>query len=544
MLKRFLCIVLCLLFVIPAVIAETADTLPKRFARQLCGGNGARGYISVTASGVAEWLNMLMPFTATDIQMRAIAQKQGDMSASITDDDEWQIKFYAKDQDGKEAGVSWLYGDPYGMYFKSELLPDILLKVPVERVHLLYQLFKGELNDMFFAFDPLKMKEPGVNGNAAAYQAVANILGIDGEAWKTEWLPVLEKYFQHLELWLAGYGEASIVSENPGKLTMSASYTIPAKELKAEAKYVIGQMMYDNDLQELLIPHVTMEQRITYLNPQMVYFYEACIDALALEGDITFSREMSALGEVVSSTVSLPLPVLPEKVTAPVNEVMLKLLKLPYSDLLDGADRLTIDQKGAERKVTIHGSKRTFVMNGVQNAVDNGAEMTGTIEILPTAGSNEQAVSAAFSVSRTHRIWQDEKYIDHDTAEMKLSVKPVSEEDQSFDPAAFAVTVDYRNNPNQQDSPVQVNLNVEADLPDAQVALEAVMRITTQLTMQKMSAEGAKDTSVMTKEEKAQLLQDFVQNAAGVMTALYEAPAEAATVDSAAANAVVPSADE
>ena len=135
MLKRILCIMLCLMLVIPAVLAETADTLPKRFVRQLSGGNGARGYISVKASGVAEWLDVLMPFTATDIQVRAIGQKQGDLSESVTDDDEWQVKFYAKDAAGQEAGTTWLFGDPKGMYFKSELLPDTLLSVPVEQVH-------------------------------------------------------------------------------------------------------------------------------------------------------------------------------------------------------------------------------------------------------------------------------------------------------------------------------------------------------------------------------------------------------------------------
>lgn len=531
MLKRFLCVLLCLMLAIPAALAETADTLPKRFIRQLSGGNGARGYISVTASGVAEWLNMLMPFTATDIQVRAIGQKQGDLSESITDDDEWQIRFYAKDEAGKEAGTSWLFGDPQGVYFKSELLPDTMLKLPVEQVHLLYQLFKGEFSELFFAFDPMELKGTGANGNTAAYQAIANVLGIAEEEWTADWLPVLEKYFQHLELWLAGYGESSIVSENPGKLTMSAAYTIPADEFKNEAKYIISQMMYDNELQELLIPHVTMEQRITYLNPQMVYFYEACIDSLALDGDITLSREMSALGEVVSTTISLPLPGLPEKVTAPVNAAMQKLLGLPYDDLLNGASRLTLHQNGTECQMTVHCDQRTFTVNAVETAQDNGAELTGTLEIVPAAGSQEQPVSAAFTTSHSHRIWQDEKYLDHDTVEMQLSVLPVNEDDAAFKPVAIGFTLDYRNNPNQQDSPVQVNLNVNAELPDALVAVEAVMRITTQMTMEQLSSEGAQDASALTEEEKKRLMQTFVQNAAATVTAMYGDAAEAALAE-------------
>lgn len=539
--KRFLCIVLCLMLAIPAALAETADTLPKRFVRQLSGGNGARGYIRVTASGVAEWLNMLLPFTAADIQVRAIGQKQGEMSESITDDDAWQIKFYAKDDAGKEAGTTWLYGDPNGVYFKSELLPETVLKADVKKIHLLYQLFKGEFAELFFAFDPMKLQIPGANGNASAYEALAEMLGIPADEWTKEWLPVLEKYFLHLDLWLTGYGESSIVGEDAGALTMSAAYTIPAADLKAEAKYVIGQMLYDNALQELLIPHVTMEQRITYLNPQMLYFYEACIDSLALTGDIKLSREMSALGEVVSTTIELPLPALPEKLTAPVGAAAKTMMALTYDDLLAGMDRMTLSQKGNERTITLAGGKRTITLSYTETAKDTGADLAGMLHITPAEGSTEQAVQAAYTLSHGHRIWQDEKYLDHDTVDFAFTLSPAGEEGQAeFQPVALSFTLDYRNNPHQQDSPVQVNLNVNAKLHDADVAVEAVMRITTQIVMEKLSTEGAQDASALTEEDKEKLLTTFVQNAANTMASLHGSVAESAEVPTAEPTSVPP----
>lgn len=539
--KRFLCIVLCLMLAIPAALAETADTLPKRFVRQLSGGNGARGYIRVTASGVAEWLNTLLPFTAADIQVRAIGQKQGEMSESITDDDAWQIKFYAKDDAGKEAGTTWLYGDPNGVYFKSELLPETVLKADVKKIHLLYQLFKGEFAELFFAFDPMKLQMPSANGNASAYEALAEMLGIPADEWTKEWLPVLEKYFLHLDLWLTGYGESSIVGEDAGALTMSAAYTIPAADLKAEAKYVIGQMLYDNALQELLIPHVTMEQRITYLNPQMLYFYEACIDSLALTGDIKLSREMSALGEVVSTTIELPLPALPEKLTAPVGAAAKTMMALTYDDLLAGMDRMTLSQKGNERTITLAGGKRTITLSYTETAKDTGADLAGMLHITPAEGSTEQAVQAAYTLSHGHRIWQDEKYLDHDTVEFAFTLSPAGEEGQAeFQPVALSFTLDYRNNPHQQDSPVQVNLNVNAKLHDADVAVEAVMRITTQIVMKKLSTDGAQDASALTEEDKEKLLTTFVQNAANTMASLHGSVAESAEVPTAEPTSVPP----
>ncbi len=520
MMKRLLCLVLCLMLAIPAALAETADTLPKRFVRQLTGGNGARGYLSISASGVAEWLNLLLPFTASEIQIRAIGQKQGDMSETIDDDDDWQVKLFVKDSEDKEVGTTWLYGDPQGVYFQSELLPDTLLTIPVAKVHPLYQLFRGEFSDLFFAFDPMKLDAPGANGNTSAYKAVAEVLGIPEDTWTAEWLPVLDKYFTHLDLWLAGYGESSVVSENAGSLTMSASFTIPVEDLKAEAKYIIGQMMYDNDLQTLLLPHVTMEQRITYLNPQMLYFYEACIDALKISGNVVLSREMSAMGEVVGMTVELPLPPLPDELTEAVGKVAKELLQLPDEHLLAGMERFVMKQSGKEKTITLSGSQRTVTLNCIDIAEDeNATNMSGTISIVPAQGNQESAATAAFSYSCTQRTWQDEKYLNHDTTEFALALKP-TDVDAKFQPISLAWTLDYRNNPNQHDSPVQINLDVDVTLPDAQVTAESVLRITTQMSMETLSTAGAEDFSKLSDERKDALLGSLVLNMASAMSSL------------------------
>lgn len=541
MMKRLLCLVLCLMLALPAAVAETADTLPKRFVRQLSGGNGARGYISITASGLADWLNLLLPFTATDIQIRAIGEKQGEMSDSIADDDDWQVKFYVKDNAENEAGTTWLYGNPEGVYFQSELLPDTLLTIPVEQVHLLYQLFRGEFNELFFSFDPMEMKKPGENGNVSAYQAIAEILDIPDEEWTSKWQPVLEKYFLHLDLWLAGYGDPAFLTGDTGALTMSAAYTIPAEDLKAEAKYIIGQMLFDNDLQSLLLPYVTMEQRITYLNPQMLYFYEASIDALELTGDVVLSREMSAMGEVVNTTIALPLPVLPKTLSAPVNKAAKALFGLAYDDLLDSMDRMTLKQSSDEMSVTLSGEKRSIEITSLDvSSEENVEKREGFLHITPNEGNQESAVKAVYTCSFSHRIWQDEKYLDHDTTQFAFTIEPDPEMvslDESilsnaveFKPVSVDFALDYRNNPYQENSAVQVNVNLDAKLPDAEVAVEAVLRITTQVAMENLATAGAEDFTKLPEERKAAMLTSFVLNAQNIMATLYEEPADPETV--------------
>lgn len=545
--KKVLCIVLCLMLAVPAAFADTADTLPKLFARQLTGGNGVRGYVRITASGLAEWLEFLLPFTATDIQIRAIGEKQGEASDSIDDDDDWQVRFYAKNASGEEVGTTWLYGDPEGIYFQSELLPETVLSLPLEQTHLLYQLFKGEYSDLFFSFDPLDLNDPGANGNASAYEAVANVLGVSEQDWTEKWLPVLEKYFLQLDLWLTGFGDPSFLTGDTGAMKMSATYTIPAESLKAEAKYLIGQMLYDSELQALITPLVTMEQRITYLNPSMLYFYEACIDALDLQGDVILSREMSALGEAVSTTVALPLPILPESLTGPINQLAAELFGLPYTDLLDGMNRVSITQSGDQRTLVLSGEKRTVEISAVTSSVDEYTEKTtGTLRITPNVGVQENSLAASYSWSLGHQIWQDENYLNHDTTTFALKIEAMDvlgEDDPfrssfvDFAPVGFTGTVDYRNNPNKETSPAQINYSLAAQLPDAEVNVEAVLRITTQETLAALSKEGAQDVSALTDAQKDTLLQSLLDQVVQTMANLSDEPAAEPALEPAAETA-------
>lgn len=537
--KRLLCVLLCMLLAVPCAGAETADTLQKLLVRQLTAGYGLRGNITITANGVADWLEYLLPFTVPDIQIRAIGQKQGGASDAVDDDDEWQVRLYAKNSEGKEVGTTWLYGDPEGIYFQSELLPDTILALPVADTHLLYQLFRGDLTDLFFSFDPMELSAPGPNGNPSSYEALANILGIPAETWETEWFPVLKKYFQHLDLWLTGYGDPSFMTGDTGALKLSATYTIPVDDLKAEAKYLVGQMLYDGELQNLLAPLVAMEERVIYLNPSLVYFYEACIDALPLEGDIILSREMSAQGEIVSTMVSLPLPTLPEEMIAPVGNAAASIFGLPYTDLLQGMKRVAITQNGTDRTLTLSGEKRSLSFGAVvSNPDEDTTVLQGAMRIAPNAGVEENALSATFTCSMSHKIWQDEKYIDHDTT--AFSIAFVSDLDElspddpfrstyiDFSPVSLAYTLDYRNNSFQEESPAQVNLSVDAQLPDAQVSVDAVARITTQLSMQKLSSMGAQDMSTLSEERKDEIVSTLLSNAVITMANLNTdaAPAE------------------
>ncbi len=544
MMKRILCFLMGMMMLLSAACAETADTLSKRFTRQLTGGNGLRGKLTLTASGEAEWLNVLLPFTAADIQIRAIGEKQGDMSAEIDDDDDWQVKAYVENSQGQEVGITWLYGDPKGVYLSSELLPGTLLTLPVEKVNLLYQLFKGEFNDLFFAFDPIGLQIPGENASPTAYSAIANVLGVDAKTWTDSWLPVLDRYFLALDMWLAEYGTPAFLTDEKGDTTVSATYTIPMVDVKAEAKTLVAQMLFDSELQKLLVPLLTQEQRVTYLNPTLVYFYEACIDALPMEGNVVLSRTMSAMGENVSTTIGLPLPAVEDPMCGAIGEVAAAAFGLPYTDLLDGMTRISFTQTGEEMTIALTGDKRSVSISGISTqADDETVTLTGAIRVTPNIGVDEVSLSAAYTFSHTARVWQDESYLDHDLTAYALAVEPdldmFSPDDPfrstyvDFAPLSAEVAVEYRHNAYQENGPVQVNISTALVLPDANVAAELVLRITTKLNMTTLSTTGAESIADLTDERRNELLTQLTQNAVDVMSSLNMSSAQSTLVPAA-----------
>ena len=539
--KRILCLLLCLTLLGTSVAFAADTTLPELFRIQvITGGYGVRGKASITASGTAPWLDVLLPFTASEIQIRAIGMQQGALSQYSEGADNWQLRLYVEDSNGKAAGTTWLYGQDDAIFLSSELLPDTVLTLPDGGVHLLYDLIRQDYAGVFLGLDPLDMTSGGVNGNLSAYDAIRKVLGVPEEEWETEWEPVLQKYYVDLDMWLTGYGSVSELSGSKGSMTMSVCYTIPSADLKEKAKAVISQMLYDSELQELLLPYVTLEQRVLYLNPALLYYYDACIDALALGGDVILSREMSALGENISTSVSLPLPQLPETLTAPVNQALTGLFALPYEDAMSGMNRIVIAQAGEECSVTLSGSLRTIALSIDESATNaESANLSGFLRITPALGNDEPPLCAAFSYKTTHTVYEDDDYFSHDTSTLSLTLEPsldlISESDPfrskyvDFTPVNLSLTVDYRNQSYNNYSPTQVNISAAIAVKDANVTLDLVLRTTNMWDHADLPTEGAENLAELTDARKEELLAELIVNAVRTMSSLNAPAAPTAT---------------
>ena len=535
--KRFLCLMLCLLLAAPAALAD--NYTPTRLFRQqfVTGGNGLRGTVAITASGVADWLQLVMPFAGTKLQVRIIGERQGSESALVTDDDDWQVKIWAKDAQDGQHGLTYLYGGPEALYVKSDLLPDTLLTLPVKNLHPLYQLTDAQFLPMLTTLDPMGMLSADNGGNTTAWSALLDVAAISGEEWEARWWPVLEKYATLVDMWLAGYASPTVVSGSAGCMTLRTSYEIPADAIKAQTKYVIGLMLVDGDLQNLLDPYLTDEQHSLYLNPAMLWFYEHCIDVAPLSGSVLLEREMTMMGETTALGISLPLPTLPQELTAAMSEILCGVYALPEADLFAGMERISIRQAGEDMSVSLSGPQRTISLI-VDERAENAESLqcSGSLRITPAVGSSEAPLSAAFAYRTSHRIWEDEDYTTHEdftwAVETMMDESVIAEDDPfgstyaEFAPLSLTASVSYIRK-EKEGSPVQLNIDLAAVLADAEVTVDANLRIAERWAHELLPMTGAEDIMTMSDARREELRTLFVTNAMHTMTLLLAQPTEA-----------------
>ncbi len=546
--KRLFCLLICLALFMPCAIADETVDLPRLFNAQfITGGHGVRGKATITVSGVAPWLELLMPFTASEIQIRAIGMPQGELADMVADDDRWQLRLYVEGNEDPSAGDTYLYNGPDGVYIRSELLPGKVLKVPANGVHLLYDLARQGWDELLFGFDPFNMTGWNENDLPKAYEAMADVFGIDADVWEAEWAPVMQKYELETDLWLTSYSTAATEKTEDGSLVMSAVYTIPAEDVKAMAKEIIGSMLYDGELQALLAPLVSDEVRAVYLNPSLIYFYNACIDALPLTGDIVLSREMTAMGEPVSTTVSLPIPQLPAELADAAGKVLAQAFSLPYEDALNGMNRLIIRSAGSESSIEISGTRRTVTLTAQAAETENARDIAGALRIVPAVGVEEAPLFAAYTLRLEDKVYEDEDYVTHEEHLVALNIMSddtlgAAANQASFAPISIAFSAHYRNDSHGENKPVQINLALKLQVADADVSADVVLRTRSKWEMVQLPVEDAIDLTAVSDEQLEQLRSEFISNA--ISTMVYLNVPEATDAPEEAPSAVPPLGNE
>ena len=480
---RILCLLLCLLLTCSTALA--ADyTLPEKMSRQIIYGSGVKGAMTLAVAGGAEWFDLLLPFTGSQLQVRYIYK-----------DGQFQCQLYATDDQEQQRALTQAYGDETHLYLRSDLLPDTLLSLPMGTA----------LMDTVFGSD---------SENPTFYSIVQAILSVPAEDWETDWTPALEPYETALEQWLTQFAaDPSITQSDSGSSSMTLRYDIPADALKAAMKDMMGQALQDATLQNLLSPLLSDTQKAVYLNPSLGYFYDAVIDALPLTDDLTMVRKLSTRGELISSDLVMPLPENANHWTS-----------------------LTLTVTGAETALTLTGAEQAVTLALTESVVsENRTAWEGVFRYLPAEGT---PLSAAFTLDKEFTASTDETDgRAHEITHWTLKAKPDLSHLAADDPARenYAdfdeITVDFSTHYSGRaldNNPTTLELTLSAQLPAVSLESEVALRTTSPWVFTPLSTDGAENMMELTGERVSELLTEFSRNAALTMTSLTTLPTETA----------------
>lgn len=479
---RILCLLLCLMLACSAALAADSYTQPEKMSKQIKSGSGVKGAVTLAVAGGSEWLDLLLPFTGSDLQIRY-----------IVNGDQFQGQLYALDDQEQQRALTQVYGDSSHIYLRSDLIPDTVLSLPAG----------SGLMEAFLGSE---------GSNPTFYSVVEELLSISDEDWEKKWEPVLEPYEAALEQWLTGFAsEPSITQTDSGVSNMTLRYAIPSEALKSAMKDLMGQFLQDAALTELLTPLLSDEQQAVYFNPSIAYYYDAVIDRLPLQGELTMVRTLSTRGDVLDSTLIMPLP-----------------------ENANGWSTLTCVIAGRETSMTLEGPEQAITLVTQETAVMSDRTIwEGIFRYLPAEGT---PISAAFSLSKEFSTYTDESDgRTHETTAWLLTARPdlshLAQDDPTresyadFEDISIALKTHYYSR-EQFNNPTTLEATLSARLPALSLEAALALRTTSPWVLSDLPTNGSEQMLELTPERIIELLGDFSRNAAQTMTTLTEPSAD------------------
>ena len=475
---RFLCLLLCLMLTCSTALAAEFS-LPEKMNRQVTSGSGVKGAVTIAVAGGAEWLDLLLPFTGSDLQIRY-----------IVNGDRFQAQLYALDDQEQQRALTQAYGDGEHLYLRSDLLPDAVLSLPLG----------GNLMDALFGGDA---------ENPTFYSVIDKLLGIRSEIWERDWAPALAPYETALEQWLMEFAaDPSVTQSESGSSIMTLRYTIPASALKRAMKDMMRQALQDATLLELLRPLLTDAQQAVYLNPAIGYFYDAVIDALPLNGDLTMTRTLSTRGEMLSSLLTMPLPENP-----------------------NGWSTLSCQITERETSLILTGAEQSVTLALLETAsMSDRTSWDGFLRFIPVSGT---PLSAAFTLSKQFAAQTDDNGRRSEHTEWVLTARPdlshLEAEDPAradyadFDDITVSFSTHYASGA-QDNNPTTLDILLSARLPSVTLDMAMTLRSTSPWVLSDLPTGGAEPILTLTPDRIATLLGEFSRNAALTMTTLTSVP--------------------
>lgn len=483
MMKRFLCLMLCLAMTVMCVGAHAEDeySLTEKLQRQIEFGNGVKGAVVLNASGESEWIKALAQLNDTDIQIRAIKAQ---------DSDQFQLYLYVLDGETQLA-LTRLYGDDQDLYLNSELLPALTLGYHTGGSMVESLMPKAE--------------------NASWYSAALELLTIPETTWAQTWRPMLETYYADLELWLMDYAADPEVNQRAdGDTLMTVRYEIPADAVKNQIKALVQKALNDAELMNQLGALVSAEQQWTYLMAGLMYYYEAAIDAMNLEGDVVLERDLSTMGETVATAIQLPLPA------------------------STGWRMLVVEQSETGTSVSLAGENTNIMLEmETMTATALSANFSGMLRVVPEEEGQETAV--AFKLSKASSNTVDDDTREHDVTNWKLELSPAKDDQgKDFEPVTLTLMTHLHSKSAKRNA---TTLEVTASFAQGadQLSVAGSIKTASPWVLDQLDSAGAEDVSAMTESYLREIMGTMWTNLQAELSSIKpeEIPAPVTDADNA-----------
>ena len=276
--KRVVSFIVLLIVLITGSCYAAGYTLPEKMSNQLSIGSGLKGSFTVSAEGE----KFGTPF------MKAVTDAEWAVRGIRSGDDLHYYVFQTNDRE-EQTALSELYRKDGVYYLRSDMVQGKILSFPV-------------LSQILASVFP----ESGENGSASSF--IANIVQLPENIRKDKWEPVLQKYQNQLELWLAEFTvKADTVKMENGLSALDFSYEIPMNSIYEQSVKLIGDFVKDPEVTALLDTVMSDEEKKTYLNGNLLYFYLDALHALQIDQPVRMSKRVSAIGDVLRFRLELPL---------------------------------------------------------------------------------------------------------------------------------------------------------------------------------------------------------------------------------------------
>ena len=377
-------------------------TLPEKLSNQLSIGSGLKGSFVITAEGDL----------AREPFLKAVADAEFSVRGMVSEHDLHYYIFQADDSEN-QTGKTELYRKDGVYYLRSDMVQGTILTFPT---------WDRYLDSLF----------PAHGENPAFTSALISYLSQPETDRESKWEPTWTKYERMLEMWLADFTmQADVVRREDGTTALDFSYEIPGEAIRSRIVTLFEAFGSDPELLAQLDTVMTPEQKAVYANGQLGYYYSDLLGKMDWSRSVKLNKQVSSLGEVFSSSLSLPLD---RKLTG-------------YSDLF-------VEDRDGTTTYTLR-SDTAVLSYSCPNADAKAPEFQGTYCFKRlTAGNTKEGllegnVSLKAVVTKEMKLYDDEEERSHQEEQYHIILESVEDEDTAafglpaFDRAELDIGLHY-----------------------------------------------------------------------------------------------------